>query len=218
MNVNINRPQPPKEQNSDDKAQLEELINLMGTLGGYDPETFEQEKQAILESGITYDDMMSIVTDNFKDKMGPREIVDVKIQRLTDTARIPEYAHLTDACADLYADETVIINPGETKMISTGLAMAFPPAYVVHIYPRSSIGLKTPLRLPNSVGVIDSNYRDEIKMIYTNTGDKPYEITKGTRIAQMSIDLAPMARFEVVDDIKEFGEDRGGGFGSTGEN
>lgn len=218
MNVNINREPTNIDNQPDDRKELEDLINLMGTFGGYDPETFEQEKQAILDSGITYDDLMSILTDSFKDKMGPREIVNVKIQRLTDTARIPEYAHLTDACADLYADETVVINPGETKIISTGLAIAIPPAYVVHIYPRSSIGVKTPLRLPNSVGVIDSGYRDEIKIIYTNTGNEPYEVKSGTRIAQMSIDLAPMARFEVVDNVKEIGEDRGGGIGSTGTN
>ena len=60
-------------------------------------------------------------------------------------------------------------------------------------------------------------YRDEIKIIYTNTGSEPFSIEKGARIAQMSIDLAPMARFEVVEDVKEIGEDRGGGIGRTGE-
>ena len=155
--------------------------------------------------------------ENLAEKFGPREMVDVQIQKLTDGARIPTYAHTTDACADLYADEAVIIEPNETKLISTGIALAIPMGYVVHIYPRSSIGAKTPLRLSNSVGVIDSGYRDEIKIIYTNTGSEPFGIEKGDRIAQMSIDVAPMARFEVVEDVKEIGEDRGGGIGSTGE-
>lgn len=196
---------------------FENLLNIMGMIGGFDQETFEEEKQAILNSGIKYEDFLSIMSENFSEKFGPREITDVQVQKLTDSARVPTYAHTTDACADLYADETVILAPGETKLISTGIAIAIPIGYVVHIYPRSSIGAKTPLRLSNSVGVIDSGYRDEIKIIYTNTGIEPYTIEKGSRIAQMSIDLSPIARFEVVENVKEIGEDRGGGIGSTGE-
>ena len=222
MNVNVNRdniiPMNVQEElTQTPNEDFEDLLNLIGMLGGYNPETFEQEKQAILESGVSMEDFMSILSENFADKMGPREIVDIQVQLLTETATLPTYAHTTDACADLYADETVTIAPGETKLISTGIALAMPMAYVVHIYPRSSIGAKTPLRLSNSVGVIDSGYRDEIKIIYTNTGTEPYTIHQGDRIAQMSVSLAPMARFEVVEDVKEIGEDRGGGIGSTGE-
>lgn len=224
MNVDIERGTPltPADETIADNQttpneDFENLLNMMGMLGGYDPETFEQEKQAILNSGIQYEDFLSILSENMADKLGPREIVDLPIQKLTESAIVPTYAHTTDACADLYADETIIIEPNETKLISTGIALAVPMGYVVHIYPRSSIGAKTPLRLSNSVGVIDAGYRDEIKIIYTNTGSEPFSIEKGDRIAQMSIDLAPMARFEVVDDVKEIGEDRGGGFGSTGE-
>ena len=138
------------------KEQLENLLNIMGTLGGYDPETFESEKQAILDSGISFEDFSTILSENFADKFGPREITDVKIQKLTETAVIPKYAHNTDACADIYADETVSLQGGQTALISTGIALAIPEGYVVHVYPRSSIGAKTPLRLSNSVGVIDS--------------------------------------------------------------
>lgn len=220
MNVDIERGTlltPIDETTASNKTEdFENLLNLMGMFGGYDPETFEQEKQTILNSGISMEDFMSILGENFTDKLGPREMVNVQIQKLTDTAQVPTYAHETDACADLYADEDITIEPGETKMISTGIAIAIPMAYVVHIYPRSSIGAKTPLRLSNSVGVIDSGYRDEIKVIYTNMGAESYTVNKGDRIAQMSIDIAPMARFEVVENVKEIGEDRGGGIGSTG--
>ena len=202
---------------TDNKEDFEKLLNMVGQIGGFDPETFESEKQAILESGISMEDFMTIMSENFADKMGPREMADIQVQLLTDTAQLPTYAHMTDACADLYADETVTLAPGETKLISTGIAIAMPISYVMHIYPRSSIGAKTPLRLANSVGVIDSGYRDEIKIIYTNTGSEPYTINLGDRIAQMSLDLTPMARFEIVDDVKTIGEDRGGGIGSTGE-
>jgi dUTP pyrophosphatase len=220
MNVNIERGLRVEEEalNAEEREQFENLLNIMGTLGGYDPETFELEKEAILNSGISLKDFASILGENFNDKIGPREIADIKIQKLTETAIVPKYAHETDACADLYADETINIQPGQTVLISTGIAMAIPEGYVVHVYPRSSIGAKTPLRLSNSVGVIDSGYRDELKIIYTNTGNEIFTVNKGERIAQMSLDHSPMARFELVDDVKEYGEDRMGGIGSTGVN
>ena len=203
-------------ENLDEKEQFSQLLDLLGVMGGYDKNTFAEEKEAILNSGISLEDFSTILEESMVDKLGPREIVDVHIQTLTPTAKTPEYAHMSDACADIYADETITIQPGETVLVSTGIALAVPMGYVVHIYPRSSIGAKTPLRLSNSVGVIDSEYRDEIKVIYTNIGTEEYTIQKGDRIAQMSIDAAPMARFHRVPDIKEVGEDRGGGIGSTG--
>ena len=200
----------------EEKQAFSQMLDLLGNLGGYDPETFEQEKQAILNSGISFEDFSAILGENFADKFGPREIVNVSIEKLTDTAKIPKYAHDTDACADIFSDETITINPGETKCISTGLAFAIPEGYVIHVYPRSSIGAKTPLRLANSVGVIDTGYRGELKVIYTNTGIEPFNILQGDRIAQMSIDHSPMARFNLVNDVASIGEDRGGGIGSTG--
>lgn len=229
MNVDIERGLKLRDKNlvdeivalgrNDDLSEQEEfskLLDALGMLGGFDPKTFAEEKEAILNSGVSLEDFNAILSESMADKLGPREIVNVHIQTLTNTAKVPEYAHVSDACADIYADETVIIKPNQTALISTGIALAVPMGYVAHIYPRSSIGAKTPLRLANSVGVIDSEYRDEIKVIYTNLGTKPYTIEKGDRIAQMSIDASPMARFHMVPDIKEIGEDRGGGIGSTG--
>lgn len=221
MNVDVERGlklrEVQEEQESNTKnEQFSQLLDIMAQIGGFDPETFAEEKEAIMNSGISLEDFTSILGDNFYDKFGPREMVNVDIQLLSDSARIPTYAHETDACADLYANETVTIEPGQTALIGTGIALAIPTGYVVHIYPRSSIGAKTPLRLSNSVGVIDAGYRDEIKLIYTNTGSEPYTVNSGDRVAQMSIDAAPMARFHRVPDVKEIGEDREGGIGSTG--
>ena len=199
-----------------EREQFSKLLDMMGMIGGYDPKTFEEEKEAILNSGISLADFETILNENLADKLGPREIVNVDIQLLTPSAKEPTYAHETDACADIYADETVTIKPHETVLVSTGFAIAVPLGYVAHIYPRSSIGAKTMLRLSNSVGVIDAGYRDEIKVIYTNTGDEPYTINKGDRIAQMCIDASPIARFHRVSDVKTIGEDREGGIGSTG--
>lgn len=217
MNVNIERGEPiSPSMTIEEKEQFSKLLDVVGKLGGFDPNTFEDEKQAILNSGISLQDFSSLLGDNLYDQFGPRQMVSIDIQKLTDTAKLPKYAHMSDACADLYSDETITILPNETKLISTGIALAIPLGFVAHIYPRSSIGAKTPLRLSNSVGVIDSGYRDEIKMIYTNTGNEPYTINQGDRIAQMSIDAAPMAKFNVVEDVKSIGEDREGGIGSTG--
>ena len=221
MNVDVERGIKLREEQEErnksiEKEQFNQLLDLMGQIGGFDPETFAQEKEAIMNSGISLEDFTSILGDNFYDKFGPREMVNVDIQLLSDTAHIPTYAHETDACADLYANEIVTIEPGQTALIGTGIALAIPMGYVAHIYPRSSVGAKTPLRLSNSVGVIDAGYRDEIKLIYTNTGAEAYTVKSGERIAQMSIDAAPMARFHRVPDVKEIGEDREGGIGSTG--
>ena len=199
-----------------EREQFSQLLDILGVMGGYNKETFEEEKEAILNSGISLEDFSTILEESMVDKLGPREVVDMHIQTLTDTAKVPEYAHMSDACADIHADETVTIKPNETALISTGIALAVPIGYVAHIYPRSSIGAKTMLRLSNSVGVIDAGYRDEVKVIYTNTGDEPYTINKGDRIAQMCIDASPMARFHRVSDVKSIGEDRKGGIGSTG--
>lgn len=221
MNVDVERGFKLREEQEavdkeTEKEQFSQLLDIMGKIGGFDPETFEEEKEAILNSGISLADFNTILGDNFYDKFGPREMVNIDIQLLSDKAHMPTYAHETDACADLYASEDVTIAPGATALIGTGIAMAIPMGYVVHIYPRSSIGAKTALRLGNSVGVIDAGYRDEIKLIYTNTGSEPYTVHVGDRLAQMSIDASPMARFHRVSDVKEIGEDREGGIGSTG--
>ena len=217
MNVDIERGLKLREnQDQSEKEQFNQLLDLLGMFGGYNPSTFEEEKEAIINSGISLEDFRSILSENFSEKFGPRELVRIDIQLLNENAKIPTYAHITDACADIYASEKIIVNPGETVLVPTGIALAIPEGYVVHIYPRSSIGAKTPLRLSNSVGVIDSGYRDEVKIIYTNMSNEKYKIKKGDRIAQMSIDASPMAIFNAVKDVKEIGEDREGGIGSTG--
>jgi dUTP pyrophosphatase len=195
---------------------LEALLNFMGTFGGGDTEEFQQVKEIIKENGITSEQIWNLMTDNAIEEILGRRIISVKAQRLTDTAQIPVYSHLGDACADIYADEDVTIEPGETHLVSTGIALAIPQGFVVHIYPRSGLSANTKLRLANSVGVIDAGYRDEIKVPIWNSGDIPYHIERGMRIAQMDIMDSPAIEFEEIDDIKEISGDRLGGFGSSG--
>lgn len=116
---------------------------------------------------------------------------------------------------DLTADETVTIPVGGMRMVSTGISVAIPPGMFGLLVPRSSMGVKHRLGLANTVGVIDADYRGEIKAALVNNGDKPVTIERGTRIVQLIIQ-----RFECMSWV-QVGElpttDRGeGGFGSTG--
>ena len=132
-------------------------------------------------------------------------------------AQVPTYAHDTDAAADLYAMEDIEI-PAHSygNKIRTGVKIQLPEGWLAFILPRSSIGAKTPLRLSNSVGLIDSGYRGELGVLYDNTSDDGYFITKGDRIAQLLV--MPSYRFQakVVDILAD--SDRGeGGFGASGK-
>ena len=136
--------------------------------------------------------------------------------KLEEGAQVPTYAHDTDAAADLYALEDTNLNAHTYgNKIRTGVSIQLPEGWLAMILPRSSIGTKTPFRLSNSVGLIDSGYRGELGVLYDNTSDIDSFIRKGDRIAQLLV--MPSYRFQakVVDSLED--SDRGeGGFGSTG--
>lgn len=136
---------------------------------------------------------------------------------LEDGAQVPTYAHSTDAAADLYAQEDMTLKAhSQSNMVKTGVRIALPEGWVAFVLPRSSIGLKTGLRLSNSVGVIDSEYRGLIGVIYDNISDSDYEIHKGDRIAQLLIMPNYHFKANVVESLNE--TSRGdGGFGSSGK-
>jgi dUTP pyrophosphatase len=195
---------------------LESLLNLMGSFGGGDTEEFQQVKEIIKENGITADQLWGLMTENAIDEIISRRTIDVAIQFLTDTAKAPEYNNITDGCADIYSDEDIVIEPGQTYPVSTGIAMAIPNGFVVHVYARSGLSMKTGLRLANAVGVIDAGYRDELKVLLWNTGTEAFHVKKGMRIAQMDIKESPMVEFFEVENVKNIPGDRMGGFGSSG--
>lgn len=135
---------------------------------------------------------------------------------IEEGAKVPTYAHETDAASDLYAMEDTIL-PGNSKgnKLRTGVNIQLPEGWLALIIPRSSIGAKTPLRLSNSVGLIDSGYRGELGVLYDNTSDKPYDIHAGDRIAQLLVMPSYRFKAKVVDSLED--SDRGtGGFGSSG--
>ncbi|QNU67196.1 dUTP diphosphatase [Ruminiclostridium herbifermentans] len=162
--------------------------------------------------------------------------VEVFVEICRESAILPKYANEGDAGMDVYAAEEVIIKPGETVVVPTGLKLAIPVGYEIQVRPRSGLSLKTPIRIPNSPGTIDSGYRDELGIIINNSsvvnqnqdinekftldekGNKngTYIIRKGDRIAQIVLQVVPKMKLTKVDSVKSIGTDRGGGFGSTG--
>lgn len=139
-----------------------------------------------------------------------------------DKKYLPTYANESDACMDLKvvvgdAKGRVIV-PNQTKLFSTGIKVQVPENHVMLIFPRSSTGIKSKLRLANTVGVIDSGYRDEIMLALHNFGDQSQIIEDGQRIAQFMVIPRPKLNLEIVPDDEEFKSDnRGGGIGSTGK-
>lgn len=134
----------------------------------------------------------------------------VKIKRLNDKAIVPTKAHATDAGYDLYASSCHYENG--LVCYGTGIAVEIPQGYVGLVFPRSSIA-NTHLALSNSVGVIDSGYRGEIKAKFRKGGTRGYNV--GDRIAQLIIMPYPEVTFEEVEELSD--SDRGtGGYGSSG--
>lgn len=143
------------------------------------------------------------------------EYMKVKIKKTHPNGKIPTYATDGSGAFDFYSAEDRIVFPQFPNAIRLGVAMEIPVGHVMLLFPRSSIGKKTWLRMSNSVGVIDSDYRGTIHAIYDNIGCDRQVIKKGQRIAQGIIVPIPKVEFEEVEElsITERGE---GGFGSTG--
>lgn len=143
----------------------------------------------------------------------------IKIKRLNDAAVIPFYATKGAAGMDLsaYLKDEISLKPLERALVPTGLSIELPnDSMVALIYARSSLALKEGLTLPNCVGVIDSDYRGEVKVAVINLGERNVIIKNGDRIAQMVITPIIKAEIELVTELSE--TQRGeGGFGSTGK-
>ena len=118
-----------------------------------------------------------------------------------------------DIAACLSGD--VVIKPGETQMIGSGLAIALPPGYAAFIYARSGLGIRHGIIPANCVGVIDSDYRGEIIVGLRNMSGEPFKISDGDRIAQMVIVRCELPELMLCDDLDDTRRG-GGGFGSTG--
>ena len=144
--------------------------------------------------------------------------VTVYIEICREGINLPKYQNLFDAGMDVAAAEDVKLFPWKTVVVPTGLKMAIPEGYEIQVRPRSGLSLKTPLRIANAPGTIDTFYRDEVGIIVTNTDGTFYHIKKGDRIAQIVLNEVPRIKWEQVNDITSIEGNRNGGFGSTGSN
>lgn len=147
--------------------------------------------------------------------------VAVRIRRLPHAAGLPERASAGSAGWDLRAAiaEPVAIPPGTRRLIPTGLVLGLPPGYEAQIRPRSGLAFRQGLTVLNAPGTIDSDYRGEVKLLLVNLGDKPVEVERGERLAQMVVAAVPEVAFREDDALGRRPTEGGrndGGFGSTG--
>ena len=186
--------------------------------------------------------MLAMVYNSIGETAGiPRRIINVPIELTSENAKIPTYANLGDGAVDLYAPADYTINPGETVVIPCDIKVALPYGYAFLIHPRSGLSAKTKLRVANSIGLVDSQYKGVIGVVMENVdapikdvtyefdeNNRPvitsilhgqsYTISKGERFAQMRLVEVPTANFFQVETVAGMGDDRGGGFGSSGTN
>lgn len=137
------------------------------------------------------------------------------VELLTDTAQMPRFATPGSMCFDIYADEPepVTIYAGRAYTFNTGIKLQIPHGYGMEVYSRSGHGFKHGIRLGNCTGIIDHDYRDELKIRLHNDSYAPYTVQVGERIAQAR--LVELVRMRIVSGVVE--ETNRGGFGSTGK-
>ena len=142
----------------------------------------------------------------------------VKVKKLDDRAILPTYGSAYAAGADLYAlieGESLTIGAGETVLVSTGLSVEIPEGYVGLIYARSGLATKKGLAPANKVGVIDSDYRGEVKVALFNQSGKAQTIAAGERVAQLVIAPYLAVEYQQAEELSDTARGAGG-FGSTG--
>ena len=141
----------------------------------------------------------------------------VLIKRLDPALPLPSYAKPGDAGADIYSRIDVELNPGERKLIPTGIAIALPPGFAAFVHPRSGRAIKEGLGMVNAPGTVDAAYRGELQVILINhDSQNSISIRRGERIAQLVIQKVEHAEF--IELVELPGSSRGAsGFGSTGK-
>ena len=218
---------------------INEYANLMSSLDTL-KEEMKEDRVDFLKRYI------GLMTNAFTEDMPiGKKIIEIPIE-LAEGVEIPKYTHIGDAGIDVRALEDYNINPGENVLVNTGIKVAIPQGYEIQVRPRSGLSLKTKMRIANTPGTIDSNYRGTIGIIIDNIEppikDITYEpvlnedgtikkldvtsilhgapchIQKGDRIAQLVLTEVPTAHFYKVDNIGVFDSERGeDGFGSSGK-
>lgn len=190
-------------------------------------------------------EMLASIVNCINDTEGiAKRNVPVAIELCHPDAKIPQYAHISDSGMDVYALDDITVHPGETVLVPTGIKVALPVGFELQVRPKSGRVLKTKLRVANTPGTIDQAYRDEIKVIIENVEPpirdittntimkengfidhmeitsieygKDFTIGKGEKFCQLVLCEVPKVAFYRVDNVQEIGDNRNGGFGSTG--
>ena len=237
--------------NIDDKLLLVQAMNLNGTK----LEELQEVYMKLIENiDVQFVELLSAPKRDFLKQMLSitynciaeaegiaKRVINVPIELTSENAKMPKYAHLGDGAVDLYSPADYVIKPGETIIIPCDIKVALPYGYAFLIHPRSGISAKTKLRVANSIGLIDSQYKGVIGVIVENIEPpikdinyefddkghliitsiehgKTYYIEKGERFAQMRLVEVPTVNFFQVQSVDGVGDDRGGGFGSSGKN
>ena len=217
-------------------ATAEDLVTSFNTIADAidSIEEVSQIKRDFLKS------LLAALTNAVNETEGiAKRFVQIPVELCHPDAKIPQYANTSDSGMDVYALDDYTIAPGETKLIPTGIKLALPPGYEIQVRPKSGRALKTKLRIANTPGTVDAGYRDEIKVIVENI-EPPikdieydfddngtpiiksilhgaaYTIGKGEKFCQLVLMEVPKAALYRVEQVGEIGENRGGGFGSTG--
>ena len=217
-------------------ATAEDLVASFNTISDAidSIEEISQIKRDFLKS------LLATITNAVNETEGiAKRFVQIPVELCHPDAKIPQYANTSDSGMDVYALDDYTIAPGETKLIPTGIKLALPPGYEIQVRPKSGRALKTKLRIANTPGTVDAGYRDEIKVIVENI-EPPikdieydfddngtpiiksilhgaaYTIGKGEKFCQLVLMEVPKAALYRVEQVGEIGENRGGGFGSTG--
>ncbi|KSU66940.1 MULTISPECIES: dUTP diphosphatase [Micrococcaceae] len=142
--------------------------------------------------------------------------ISISIKMLDSDLPVPNYAHPSDAGADLHAREGLVLEPGERALVRTGIALAIPHGYVGLVHPRSGLATKHGITVVNAPGTVDAGYRGEIMVTLLNTDKaEAFTINRGDRIAQLVIQKVEQAQFIEVESLEETARGAGG-FGSTG--
>ena len=217
-------------------ATAEDLVASFNTISDAidSIEEISQIKRDFLKS------LLAALTNVVNETEGiAKRFVQIPVELCHPDAKIPQYANTSDSGMDVYALDDYTIAPGETKLIPTGIKLALPPGYEIQVRPKSGRALKTKLRIANTPGTVDAGYRDEIKVIVENIEpsikDIEYDfddngtpiiksilhgaahtIGKGEKFCQLVLMEVPKAALYRVEQVGEIGENRGGGFGSTG--
>lgn len=169
--------------------------------------------------------------------LNPARLIEIPVEICRENAKLPTYATNGSAAMDIYSPAEYTIDCGQTVVIPVGIKVAIPHGYALLVQPRSGMSRRMKVRIPNSPGLIDEDYHDEIGVIVENIDPKvkdvdiyepsdhlelvkeyggPITIGKGERFAQLRLVEVPRVKWRTVDSIGTFENDHGSGFGSTG--